>query len=99
MCPGGGCKINTDQPFRYSIHFGSTYHVTLTQGDNKFEFDSCNDSGYLQRMDAALENGMVLIMSHWGTTYNTMKWLDDMTGCNGDCDTSGQFIFSDISIS
>lgn len=99
MCPGGGCTINTDQPFRYSIHFGNTYHVTLTQGNSKFEFDSCNDSGYLQRFDAALENGMVFVMSHWGTDYNTMKWLDDMTGCGGDCDTSGHFIFSDISIS
>ena len=73
--------------------------MTLTQGEKKVEFNSCSDSGYLQKMDAALEHGMVLVMSHWGTTYNTMNWLDGMTGCGGDCDTSGYFIFSDISIS
>jgi len=98
MCPGGGCTINTDQPFQYSIHFGDTYHVTLTQGNAKFEFDSCNDNGYLQRMDAMLEYGQVLVMSHWGNTYQTMSWLDQMTGCGGDCDTSGHFEFSNITI-
>ena len=47
-------------------------------------------------MSQAIDTGMVLIMSYWGTDYNTMSWLDSMTGCSGDCDTSGTATFSDI---
>lgn len=93
MCPGEHCMINTDLPFKYSIHFGDKYRVTLTQGNAKIEFDACQKGDYLAKMDKALERGMVLVMSHWGTTYNTMSWLDGMTGCSGDCDTSGKVCF------
>eukprot|EP01084_Bolivina_argentea_P073723 133773_1 len=99
MCPSGNCKINTAQPFRYSITFGSTYHVVLSQNGQTFEFDSCGKSDYISNMNQALNYGMVLVMSHWGSTYSTMQWLDGMTGCSGDCDTSGQAVFSDIEIS
>jgi len=97
MCPGG-CKINTLQPFRYEISFGNTYHVKMIQNGNTFEFDACNSGGYISNMQQALNYGMVLVMSYWGDTYQTMQWLDGNTGCGGDCDTSGQAIFSDIAI-
>ena len=100
MCPGGNCKINTDQEFRYSITFGSSsIDVTLTQGQNTFSYQACDNGGYISNMQQALNYGMVLVMSYWGDSYSTMQWLDGNTGCGGDCDTSGQAIFSDIEIS
>ena len=99
MCPGG-CKINTNNPFNYSITFGSSsIAVTLTQGSSTFSYNACNNGGYVSSMQQALDYGMVLVMSYWGNSYQTMSWLDSMTGCQGDCDTGGQAIFSDIEIS
>ena len=98
MCPDGSCTINTSQPFRYSITFGSTYQVVLSQNGKTFQFQSCNDAGYIQDMEQALDYGMVFVMSYWGTSYQTMSWLDSMTGCGGDCDTSGRYTFRDIEI-
>ena len=99
MCPGGSCTINTQSPFNFSMSF-STYnmHVKMTQGGGTFEFDVCGDSGYLSTFGQAIDSGMVMIMSYWGTDYGTMSWLDSMTGCTGDCDTSGAAVFSDIKV-
>jgi len=98
MCPDGSCTINTAQPFRYSVTFGDQYRVVLSQNGRTFEFDSCDDAGYLQSMEQALDFGMTIVASYWGNNYQTMQWLDGMTGCGGDCDTSGRFTFSDIEI-
>eukprot|EP00483_Globobulimina_turgida_P000070 UN00070 len=98
MCASSSCKINTNSPFRYAITFGSTMHVKLTQGSNTFEFDACNNGGYVSNMDKALDYGMTLVMSYWGSTYSGMQWLDGMTVCKGDCDGKGLAVFSDIEI-
>jgi len=99
LCPGYGCKINTDEPFKYAITFGNgQMSVKLSQGSNSFAYSACNDAAYINSMQQALDYGMVMVMSYWGNSYQTMSWLDDMTGCNGDCDTSGQAVFSDIEI-
>eukprot|EP00483_Globobulimina_turgida_P005571 UN05581 len=98
MCASSNCKINTNAPFRYSVRFGSTMHVKLTQGSNSFEFDACSNGGYVSNMDRALDYGMTLVMSYWGSTYSGMSWLDGMTGCQGDCDGKGLAVFSDIEI-
>ena len=100
FCPSSLCVINTQIPFHYSIKLNSnSYHVTMSQHGQKFEYDVCGDQPYLKNMVQALDFGMVLIMSYWGTDYNTMNWLDGPTGCTGDCDTTGTVTFSDISIS
>lgn len=99
MCPDSSCKINTMQPFRQSISFGSTMHVTLTQNGNQFSYDVCGKNSYIQEMDQALNYGMNIVLSYWGSTYSGMQWLDGMTGCTGDCAGTGQLIFSDIEIS
>ena len=71
----------------------------MTQGTNTFSYNACNNGGYIQNMQQALNYGMTIVMSYWGNTYQTMSWLDQDTGCQGDCDTTGQAIFSDIEIS
>ena len=99
MGPGGQYKINTQQPFKYSITFGSgSYHVALTQNGNSFEYDACSNGGYIGNMQQALNYGMVIVASYWGDTYSTMQWLDGNTGCGGDCNTGGQAKFSDFEI-
>eukprot|EP01084_Bolivina_argentea_P073725 133775_1 len=98
MGPGSNFKINTEQPFRVSINFGTTYHVTLTQNGQNFQFDACGNSGYLQTMQKALDYGMAMVITYWGGSYSGMQWLDGMTGCKGDCPTDGKSYFSDFEI-
>ena len=102
ICPNSSCMINTMHPFRLSVSFNSNTSIqySLTQNDKSFDFSSCwFISSYLEAMQQAFEYGMVMILSYWGDTWQTMNWLDRMTGCSGDCDTSGHAIFSDIQIS
>jgi len=98
--PASNYIINTNQPFRYSVYFGGTYiQVTLNQNNNQFQFNACNDANYISNMNQAFNYGMVIVISYWGDNYSEMSWLDSMTGCSGDCDTSGKLIISDIEIS
>ena len=105
FCPSSSCVINTKNSFDFSIEFGSSqYSVTMSQNGENFNFDACTsssyhyDSNYISDMNTALSYGMTLVLSSWGSTYSTMSWLDSMTGCTGDCDTTGTLTFSDISI-
>ena len=72
--------------------------MRLTQNNNTFEYDACDNHDYISSMEETLNYGMVLVMSYWGNKYETMQFLDGNTGCNGDCDKSGKAIFSDIVI-
>jgi len=50
-------------------------------------------------MTDTLKKGMVLTMSLWGGSYETMEWLDGMTGCTGDCNaTTDHVTFSNFKI-
>ena len=105
MCPGSNCTINTNNAYTHAIEFQesngqlSGIKNTLTQGSQSFIYYSCTDSSYLQAMTDHLKNNMVLVMSQWGNTYQTMQWLDGMTGCQGDCDLDGaSSTYSDIKI-
>jgi len=40
-----------------------------------------NDSNYLSAIQGPVEAGMTIAISNWGTDWNTMKWLDQDTGC------------------
>ena len=109
MCPNSSCIINTLKEFTFSVSFSTLnsvpMHVTMTQasdddsGDvHTFGYDVCGDDKYLSMMNVAYEYGMVMIMSYWGDDFDQMSWLDSMTGCSGDCDTTGVAIFSDIRV-
>lgn len=74
-------------------------HNKLVQGSTEFAFESCNDQGYIQRMTETFKKGMVLTFSLWGEDWNTMSWLDSMTGCQGGCNKdTAEVTFSDIKI-
>ncbi len=50
-------------------------------------------------MDGYLKAGMVFDISQWGNSYQTMKWLDGETGCQGDCNLSATVqTYSDFEI-
>ncbi len=104
MCPEDKCKINTNKPFRHSVSFNSNGSqltgVTnvLSQEGRTHTFNACNNGDYLSKMGGQLAQ-MVFVMSLWGNTFNTMSWLDGMTGCSGDCNLeSTHASFSDIII-
>ena len=100
MCPSSACTINTKYPFDFSITMNSdSYRVKMEQNGQTFEFDVCGDDSYLSNMVQALDFGMVLVISYWGSDYSIMSWLDGPTGCTGNCDNPGNITFSDISIS
>lgn len=39
---------------------------------------------------------MTMAISNWGTDWNTMKWLDQDTGCQGECTGSPMLSISNI---
>merc|ERR1739848_1703 len=89
MCPDGGCKINTAQPFTISHYQNSQQANTwMGQGGQDASFNMCNDGGYLGNM-ATSYDGMVFTASLWGGGGIDMGWLDGMTGCGGDCNIDG----------
>merc|ERR1712183_805479 len=89
MCPDGGCKINTAQPFTISHYQNSGQANTwMGQGGQDASFNMCNDGGYLGNM-ATSYDGMVFTASLWGGGGIDMGWLDGMTGCGGDCNIDG----------
>jgi len=106
--PGSNFSINTQKPFRVSVSFqtsgGNLNHITtvLSQdGSARFTInhdDSCG-GGYLSSMTDAFKQGMVVIMSYWGTSGSVMSWLD-IPPCNSNenCNENTQVIFSDIQV-
>ena len=105
-CPDVSCTINTSKPYTHAIAFQETngqlsaIKNTLTQGSQSFIFYSCIDASYLKDMTNPIGNdGLVPIISLWGNSYDTMAWLDSMTGCTGDCDiNAASSTFSDFKI-
>merc|ERR1712178_335820 len=71
---------------------------TLTQGSVTKTYDVCSNSGYFGQLHSAQMNHHTIVMSLWGTDWNTMSWLDQMTGCGGDCNEDSTVTFSNIKI-
>jgi len=105
---GANYIINTQNPFMVSMHFGTTNNqlsrivTTLTQNGKTFSFthdDSRCGGGYLGSMTDAFREGMVVIISYWGTTGSVMSWLD-VPPCdiNQSCNVNTAVVFSNISI-
>ena len=99
MCPNNTCIINTQQPFQQKVSFMTdTIHVELIQNGKTFDFDVCGKEQYIEEMNEAFSYGMTLVGSYWGNDYNTMKWLDGDTGCQGNCTGQGTAKFGDIQV-
>jgi cellulose 1,4-beta-cellobiosidase len=97
---GPGKTIDTNKTFRQHTSFtGGKIHIKYEQDGKTFEMDACQDSGYVWSMDDTFAKGMTIVMSYWGDSYGSMAWLDQRTGCGGDCDTNGEVTWSNIEIS
>jgi len=70
----------------------------MSQGSFSKTYDVCSNSGYFSQLHASQMNHHTIVMSLWGTDYNTMSWLDNMTGCGGDCNQDSSVTFSNIKI-
>lgn len=110
--PGNDYTIDTTLPFIYSSSFYSNNQglldrivTTLSQPNRNAQFtithtdSNCQGSGYLEQLTYALSHGMTPILSLWGDTGATMKWLD-VPPCdiNISCDTNSVMKISNISL-
>lgn len=106
--PGGNFQVNTQKPFRVNMSFqtsGGNLNRIVTiisqAGGGSFTMthdDSCG-GGYLASMTNAFREGMVVVMSYWGTTGSGMSWLDiPPCSANDNCNTNTQVTFSDIMV-
>mmetsp|Transcript_100540 Transcript_100540/g.138637 ORF Transcript_100540/g.138637 Transcript_100540/m.138637 type:complete len:288 (-) Transcript_100540:107-970(-) len=97
---GPGKCIDTNQTFtQWTTFKEGSIHVKLGQGDCYYDYDVCNyNQGYINSMEETFRTGMTFVFSHWGDSWNTMSWLDQKTGCWGDCDTSGHATWSNIEV-
>jgi len=57
--------------------------------------EGCAD--YLAQTKHDIGAGMTMAVSNWGTDFNTMSWLDQDTGCKGECTGSPMLQISNIS--
>lgn len=48
--------------------------------------DGCRS--YLDQIKGDICNKMTLAVSSWGGPWSDMSWLDQDTGCSGDCNNS-----------
>ena len=56
--------------------------------------DSC--TSYLGYIKNDLRSNMAIAVSSWGNSFNTMSWLDQDTGCTGDCDNKPEVLIKNI---
>lgn len=101
MCPGDICYIDTRKPFRIQQSYeandeGKLVRIAnrITQGERLFAWDACADTFYLEKMTAAFSTHMAMTFQLWGSSREKMKWLDEVTGCKGECiaeDTEATF--------
>jgi len=105
--PGGQYTINTQQAFDVNVSFGTSNNqfnkmtTVLSQNGKTVTLvhdDGCG-SGYLESLTNVLRNGMVMAMSYWGDTAQTMAWLD-IPPCNSNqnCNTNTQFTLSNFEV-
>jgi len=106
--PGSNYLIDTTQWFHVAIQFQSSggqlsqIVTTLAQGSNNVQVvhNSGNCGGnYLQQLTQAVQKGMVVTFSYWGSDAGTMSWLD-IPPCDysQNCDPNQSVTFSNIQI-
>jgi len=106
---GSQYTINTQQPFQVSVSFktqGGTFNkmeTVLSQNSKQLTYthdDGRCGCGYLESMTNAFQKGMVLVISYWGDTAQTMSWLDiPPCGNNDNCNINTAVTFRNITIS
>jgi hypothetical protein len=102
--PDSGAEIDTSKTFHQAIEFDGSgdnlnwMKTTMSQGSFSKTYDVCSNSGYFSQLHGAQMNHHTIVMSLWGTDYGTMSWLDQMTGCGGDCNPDSSVTFSNIKI-
>jgi len=85
MCPEDRCIINTNRPFHVSNYqTANQVNIYFNQEGKEANFNVCNDQGYENQFNMNYDD-VVYCSSMWGGNGNDMKWLDGMTGCQGDC--------------
>jgi len=106
-CPDASCKIDTRKPFRIAQRYeadstGTTLArivTRLVQGQHTFEWDTCAQPEYLQDLTEPFKGNWTMTFQLWGTDHATMEWLDEPTGCKGDCVKGETFTsFSNLAI-
>jgi len=99
MCPEDRCTINTNKWFQLSHYQNAqTANIWMEQDGKEYNFDICNDAGYVSNM-ASSYGGMVYSGSLWGGGGIDMGWLDGMTGCGGECNIDGSSVsFSNFAL-
>jgi len=106
MCPDSSCAIDTRKPFRTIQRYEADARGErllkmtnrLVQGSQVVEVQVGSES-YLQAMTGAFQGHMVMVFQLWGDTWDKMKWLDQTSGCAGDCNTGTATVtFSDIQL-
>jgi len=105
---GSNFQINTQSPFQTNVTFstdsnGQFNKMTTILGQSGKSFtlthdDSCG-SGYLSSLTDALSKGMVVTLSYWGDTAQTMSWLDIPPCSNTEnCNTGTSFTVSNFAV-
>ena len=100
--PGSNFAIDTTKPFRVSISFGQGTPTTIiSQGSGAGDDASSGGQSQVVHSKCGLGSkfaeGMVIILSSWGTDAKTMSWLD-VPPCGGQSCNNGAAIFSDLVI-
>lgn len=93
FCPDASCKIDTRRPFRIVERYEADATMTtlaritthLVQGDSSFSWGTCAQPEYLQELAVAFKGNWTMTFQLWGSDESTMAWLDNATGCKGDC--------------
>jgi len=92
-CPDSSCTIDTRRPFRIVQRYIADETMTtlarittrLHQGSSSFEWETCAQPDYLQELTEPFKGNWTMTFQLWGTTKETMDWLDGPTGCQGEC--------------
>lgn len=97
--PGDQYPINTLKEFHAKISFTTEAHFTVELSQNGQTFSMGSDDSctwYLNQIKHDLYSNMALAISNWGESWSTMSWLDQETGCQGECRNNPTFTVKNI---
>ena len=97
--PGNQYPINTQKEFhvKFSVDTDGNFKVEFTQNGQTHSMASDGSCfGYLGMIKNDLANNMALAISNWGTDWGTMSWLDQDTGCQGECNNNPTLVIKNI---
>ena len=98
----GASTIDTNSPFNVTQKFVesggqlSSILTTFSQDGRSFNMQH-TDGSYLNAMSHAMSD-MSLVFSLWGSTAQTMAWLDQPPCGSESCDTNSIAVWSDVAL-